>query len=115
MADVYELGSPLARKSYFGPDSAHTVIMASTPRGRFELASWHEQFEGNDRVVVTEAGAMVVESERDNKAVVPSGEYAAFLTAWNEIRGGIKSLVPSDGDEFRPPPGWCASIRQPQP
>lgn len=93
------LSSPEYQSSYFGPDSKITTITGRLHDRFFEMRSWHEQFECDDGLIVTDRG---VESLKDRtKAEVSkktSPEYERFRTAWDKLRQRAAALLPEHRD-----------------
>ena len=87
------------RDNWFGPDSEVTRIRVALDGKSKEMASWHELFEGNPKLVVTDRGVEVLgERSRQEVEAGVSDEYRNFLDRWNRIRKAVRDCIPARGE-----------------
>lgn len=80
-------------QSYFGPSSDFVQIYINYQGQKFIYSSWHELFEDNPKIVVTDRGVESL-NDRDKADVIKScsEDYKIFLKKWNIIRDSIRNL-----------------------
>lgn len=85
-----------------GPESSvFDVIQIRLSDRSLKLASWHERFAQNPRVVVTSRGVESLDG-RDPEEVLrfDAPEYYRFRKIWSEIRDAVRSWQPTRGEVF---------------
>lgn len=86
-------------QAQFGPNSSWTQITLAIAGRRLEMASWHELYESNGRVVATHHGLTAL-AGRDKDAVLAEqpAAYRQYRKTWAEIRDRLNRLLPSDAN-----------------
>ena len=75
-----------SRMSWIGPSAGYRVITISYAGKKFELSSWHEQFESNSRLVVTDTGVQPLSGRTRAQALArTSSEYRQFRKLWETL------------------------------
>lgn len=98
VSDLDELGcfsKRVFQMSSLGPDSAVTTIACQVDERAFIMRSWHEHFESDERLVVTDHGVEPLGSR--SRAEVLQGstpDYQEFRRAWDALRRVATSLLP---------------------
>jgi hypothetical protein len=86
-------------QAHFGPDSQFITLLVKSGKKQVKMQSWHELFEGSDKVVVDHRGAVALEGRRrlDELRKAPA-EYLFFRTVWSETRTRLSDLIPVESD-----------------
>lgn len=91
---------------HYGPDSDYTLIQIVAGAERVELRSWHERFESNPNLVVTEHGVGALQGESREAAMQRSSpDYRRFRAVWSHIRSTLASWIPATGAPVLGPTG----------
>lgn len=84
--------------SSFGPDSDYTVIALMDGPSRLRLRSWHEQFEANPNLVVTDWGVTELgDRSRDEVLAEEPEDYRQFRALWSFVRSRASAVIPHTG------------------
>ena len=83
-------------ETWTGPDARHTsLVVRSGDREIVRLASWHELFEADPRLVVTATGVQPLGTRsRDSVFEGQPAEYRRFRSRWNKMRERLRQLLP---------------------
>lgn len=89
---------PALRQTYYPVDSSYTVLVLVHGPRLLHMASCHELFESNPKLVATAYAVEPLEG-RSRKAVLASQPktYRRFRTAWKDIRARLTALIPTEG------------------
>ena len=84
-----------------GPDSSYHRIDLLSGKKHGSLASWHELFERNPKLVVSSHGVSSLDG-RTREQVMREDEqaYRDFRTLWKEIRDFTRGLIPKKGERY---------------
>ena len=87
------------KKFNVGFDSAYTRIAIDDAESPLFMASWHEGFESNPKLVDTANGITSLDG-RDRKAVWEKQpeEYKTFRAVWAYIKESALALIPKEGE-----------------
>lgn len=96
----------------YHPEGASHVELVCTVGGEDRrLASWHESFETNSELVVTEHGVTQLDGRSREEVLASAGAgYRHFRVVWNDVRRMMRGLgvepspVPSEVSVVLPPP-----------
>ncbi|MCC6409340.1 MAG: hypothetical protein IT453_19435 [Planctomycetes bacterium] len=96
---------PSGERSYRVPDSGFDRIAVRGERGWLELASAHEGFEQNPKLVALDHGITAVD-ERGRAAMLEEASegFRALRAAWADARRELEALVPPTGEPCESPP-----------
>lgn len=84
--------------SSFGPDSDYTVIALMDGPSRLRLRSWHEQFEANPNLVVTDWGVRELgDRSREEVLAMEAEDYRQFRELWSFVRSRACAVIPHTG------------------
>ncbi len=83
-------------ETWTGPDARHTsLVIRSGDREIVNLASWHELFEANPRLIVTATGVQPLGARSRNSVFEGQpAEYRRFRSRWNKMRERLRQLIP---------------------
>jgi hypothetical protein len=92
---------PGLRRSWFGPDSSYHAICLTAGNRKTRLATWHELFERNPKLVVINGGVTSLDGRnRDEVIHNDTKEFQEFRRVWSDLRSAITSLIPADGEPY---------------
>lgn len=87
---------------HLGPDASYHRIELLSGKKHVALASWHELFERNPKLVVSSHGVSSLDGRTREQVMredVPS--YRDFRTLWKEIRDFTTGLIPKKGEPYQ--------------
>lgn len=92
---------PKEQRSHFGPDSQFTTILVRRGGKELKLASWHELYEANGKLIAAAHGLTGL----DDRKLIPAlakepAEYLHFRMTWLELRLAVANLIPKSGNEI---------------
>ena len=92
---------PGLRRSWLGPDSSSHAICLSSGNRQTRLATWHELFERNPKLVVVNGGVTSLDGRnRDEVIRNDTKEFQEFRRVWSDLRAAITALIPADGEPY---------------
>lgn len=97
------------RRAHYGPDAGYTVIKIHDGSRSLRMASWHELYEVNPKVVAT-AGGLTGIGNRTREEILSEQpeDYRRYRSAWRTIRETFAVLLPPAGtpiETLHLPPG----------
>jgi hypothetical protein len=101
---MIEVEDAPARQFHYGPDSRWLSIeLYDAGQPVLHLGSWHELFEANPGLVVTETGVEPL-GGRDREAVLAAqtAGHRAFRRRWQTIKERLLALVPAESVPYNP-------------
>ena len=93
------VGGSWTGEVHTGPDARKTSVVVRGGDGVIvDVASWHELFEADPRLVVTSTGVQPL-GERTREAVLAQepADYRRFRRRWDFVLGRLRSLIPGRG------------------
>jgi hypothetical protein len=98
-------------RANFGPDSQFTTVFVKSGTKQVAMQSWHELFESADKLVVTSAGASVLEdAQRLEVLSKEPNDYLFFRFVWSETRSKLMELIPKDSSASPGKPLMAAGV-----
>ncbi len=95
---------PGLRRLWFGPDSSFHAICLSSGNQETRLATWHELFERNPKLVVINGSVTSLDGRsRDELIRNDTKEFQEFRRVWSDLRVAITALVPANGKPYSGP------------
>lgn len=92
---------PPSNSRHFGPDSDYVVVAGRDGANLQILASWHELWSANERVVVTDAGIVFLEGRsKEDYRLDPESPYGQFRSLWDTAKSNMLALVPDNSAPF---------------
>jgi hypothetical protein len=106
MTRIIEIENAPARQFHYGPDSRWLSIkLYDAGQPVLHLGSWHELFEANPGLVVTETGVEPLGGrDRETVLAAQSAGYQAFRRRWQTIKERLLALVPAESAPYDPIP-----------
>ncbi len=98
-ADI-ELDQKKFPRGYLGPDSSFHTITLQLEKERIELASWHELFEDNPKLVAMPGITPLDGQTREEALKKAPKAFLRFREVWKDIRTSVGALLPATGDAF---------------
>jgi hypothetical protein len=92
------VGGEWTGESQAGPDSRSTTVMVHDGSKQIvNVASWHELFESDQRLVATSTGVQPL-GVRTRDAVLKEDkdDYKEFRRRWEIVTSKLRSLIPAD-------------------
>ncbi len=82
----------------YRPSGASHVELVCTVGGRDRrLSSWHESFERNPEMIVTEAGVERLDQRRRQDVLAAADpDYRRFRVLWKDVRYLMHGMIPAD-------------------
>jgi len=90
----HEIFSGETQLFYSGPSSGCVRIYLNNDGQTLWFCSWHELYEDNPNLIVTEDGVFPLEGRDKTKIIESQDEdYKLFLSKWKFIRDSVKNLI----------------------
>lgn len=79
------------------PGAEHVELICSVGGQDRRMASWHEQFEADEGLVVTQDGVLLLDGRsREEVLAASTSDYLRFRVLWNDVRRVMAGLAPPE-------------------
>lgn len=84
-------------RAHFGPGSHFTTLYIKSGDEACTMQSWHEMFESNGKIAVTDSGAVALEGQaRLDKLREEKADYLFYRFVWSELQTEMLRLLPAE-------------------